>query len=66
MKKLVAQLTAAKERIKDKDHDPAITFETSGIDYVVVDEAYDFKNLRTASAIAGAAIEDSNRAQEGG
>lgn len=67
VKKLVATLKAAKERIKDKldtDYDPAITFERSGIDYVVVDEAHDFKNLRTASAIAGAAIDGSGRAQD--
>ncbi|MBP2371385.1 SNF2-related protein [Pseudonocardia parietis] len=67
VKRMQQQLDNAKERIKEKiarDYDPAVTFEATGIDYVVVDEAHDYKNLRTASNIAGAAIEGSNRAQD--
>lgn len=67
VKRMQQRLDNAQERIKDKiarDYDPAVTFEATGIDYVVVDEAHDYKNLRTASNIAGAAIDGSNRAQD--
>lgn len=40
----------------DKPADPGITFESSGIDYVIVDEAHDYKNLTTESNIDAAAI----------
>ncbi|GAA4554905.1 SNF2-related protein [Pseudonocardia xishanensis] len=66
-KRMEARLLSAEERIKEKlarDYDPAVTFERSGIDYVVVDEAHDYKNLRTVSNIPGAAIEGSNRATD--
>lgn len=67
VKRMQQRLDNAQERIKEKiarDYDPAVTFEATGIDYVVVDEAHDYKNLRTASNIAGAAIDGSNRAQD--
>ncbi|WP_308820240.1 SNF2-related protein [Pseudonocardia alni] len=67
VKRMQQQLDNAQERIKNKlarDYDPAVTFEATGIDYLVVDEAHDYKNLRTASNIAGAAIDGSNRAQD--
>lgn len=67
VKRMQLQLDNAQERIKSKlarDYDPAVTFEATGIDYLVVDEAHDYKNLRTASNIAGAAIDGSNRAQD--
>lgn len=67
IKRMQQQLENAKERIKerlDKDYDPAVTFEATSIDYVVVDEAHDFKNLRTASSIAGAQIDGSGRASD--
>lgn len=67
LKRMQQQLETAKERIKDrldKDYDPAVTFEASGIDYVVIDEAHDFKNLRTPSSIAGAQIDGSGRASD--
>ena len=32
----------------DRSHkDPGLSFEQSGIDYIVLDEAHDYKNLRT-------------------
>jgi len=67
LKQLETRLLNAEEKIKErlaKDYDPAVTFEQTGIDYVVVDEAHDFKNLHTASRIPGAAIEGSNRAAD--
>ncbi|GAA4102658.1 helicase-related protein [Nonomuraea soli] len=57
----------AEERIKRKlatVKDPGITFEATGIDYLFVDEAHLFKNLRTPSILPGAAIEGSNRASD--
>lgn len=67
MKQIEKKLLTSEERMKERiarDHDPAVTFEATGIDYVVVDEAHDYKNLRTASNIAGASIEGSQRAQD--
>lgn len=67
LKQLESRLINAEEKIKErlaKDYDPAVTFEQTGLDYVVVDEAHDFKNLHTVSRIPGAAIEGSNRAAD--
>ncbi len=67
LKRMENSLLNAEERIKDKiarEHDPAVTFERSGIDYLVVDEAHDYKNLRTASNIPGAAIDGATRASD--
>jgi hypothetical protein len=64
---LETRLLTAEERIRERlatDYDPAVTFEQTGIGYVVVDEAHDFKNLHTASRIPSAAIEGSNRAAD--
>src|SRR5690606_11920847 len=43
--------------------DPGITFEQTGIDYIVVDELHDFKNLATDTQIESAALAGSQRAQ---
>ncbi|MCW2902438.1 MAG: helicase, partial [Streptosporangiaceae bacterium] len=67
LKRMEKTLLNAEERMKDKlarEYDPAITFEKSGIDYLVVDEAQDYKNLRTPSNIAGAEIDGSARASD--
>ncbi len=67
LKRMENTLLNAEERMKQKtarDHDPAVNWEKSGIDYVVVDEAQDYKNLRTPSNIAGAAIDGSSRASD--
>lgn len=67
VKRVQRMLLAAIERIKaklDGAADPGISFEQTGIDYVCVDEAHLYKNLRTPSNIAGAAIEGSQRAQD--
>lgn len=67
VKRLEGALQRAEERLKrklDTDKDAGITFEATGLDYIVVDEAHLFKNLRTVSNIAGAAIDGSSRASD--
>ena len=67
VKRLQGTLQRAEERLKkitDTDRDPAITFEHSGIDYLCIDEAHGYKNLRLASNIPGVAIEGSQRASD--
>ena len=44
----------------DSAKDPGITFEATGIDYLFVDEAHGYKNLRTPSNIPDAAIDGSH------
>lgn len=47
-------LLREEERLKEKldaPRDAGISFEETGIDYVIVDEAHGYKNLRTVSAI---------------
>ena len=41
-----------------------MTFEQTGIDYLIVDEAHDYKNLQTVSNIRDAAIDGSQRASD--
>jgi N12 class adenine-specific DNA methylase len=67
VKRLEGALLRAEERLKaklDSAKDPGITFEATGIDYLVVDEAHGYKNLRTPSNIADAAIDGSMRASD--
>jgi len=67
VKKLEGMLLRAQERIKarlDSAKDPGITFEATGIDYLCIDEAHGFKNLRTPSNIRDAAIDGSQRASD--
>lgn len=67
VKRLQAQILAAEERIKkllDKASDPGVTFEETGIDYLVVDELHDYKNLATVSNIPDANITGSKRATD--
>jgi len=67
VKRLEAALLRAEERLKaslDITRDPGITFEATGIDYLFVDEAHAYKNLRTTSSIGDAAIDGSARASD--
>jgi N12 class adenine-specific DNA methylase len=67
VKRLQAALLRAGERLKrklDSAKDPGITFEATGIDYLFVDEAHGYKNLRTMSNIPDAAIDGSGRASD--
>lgn len=67
VKRLEKRVAAIEERVRaklDSPQDPGITFEETGIDYVVVDEMHDFKNLLTVSNIPDAAIAGSQRASD--
>ena len=67
VKRLQGALLRAEERIKkklDSAKDPGITFEATGIDYLFIDEAHGYKNLRTPSNIPDAAIDGSMRASD--
>ncbi|HET9894634.1 MAG TPA: helicase-related protein [Streptosporangiaceae bacterium] len=67
VKRLEGTLLRAEERLKaklDSAKDPGITFEATGIDYLAVDEAHGYKNLKTASNISDAAIDGSQRASD--
>ncbi|WP_270451710.1 helicase-related protein [Kocuria marina] len=67
IKRMEARLQAREEKLKEKADraiDPGITFEQTGIDYLVVDELHEYKNLDTASNIQDAAIDGSKRATD--
>ncbi|MDJ0321957.1 helicase-related protein [Pseudarthrobacter sp. PS3-L1] len=67
VKRMEKAVMAREESLKaklDTPTDPGITFEETGIDYLVVDELHDFKNLETPSNIPGAAILGSARASD--
>ena len=67
VKRLEGALLRAEERLKkklDSARDPGITFQATGIDYLLVDEAHAYKNLRTPSNIPDAAIDGSGRASD--
>ncbi len=67
VKRLQGALLRAEERLKaklDSAKDPGITFEATGIDYLCIDEAHGYKNLRTPSNIGDAAIDGSMRASD--
>ncbi|MCQ9165485.1 helicase-related protein [Arthrobacter sp. STN4] len=67
VKKMEARLQAREEKMKarlERPVDPGITFEQTGIDYLIVDELHDFKNLDTPSNISDAAIDGSKRASD--
>ena len=67
VKRLEKTLMTLEEKFKkiiDKPRDAGITFESTGIDYVVVDEMHDYKNLATVSNIRDAAITGADRATD--
>ncbi|MBA2717275.1 MAG: helicase [Propionibacteriales bacterium] len=67
VKRLERMVMAGEERLAarlDGPRDPGIVFEQTGIDYLVVDEVHDYKNLRTASNIRDAAIDGSKRSSD--
>ncbi|MGW2221318.1 helicase-related protein, partial [Nonomuraea sp. NPDC001684] len=69
LKRLMRQLVQAEEKIKAKlagarRDEGNIHFEHTGIDYLMVDEAHMYKNLRTPSRIEGAGIDGSGRASD--
>ena len=67
VKRVEQAILMAEEKLKKRLNqpvDPGITFEQTGIDYVVIDELHDYKNLATDTNIPGAAIAGSQRAQD--
>jgi hypothetical protein len=67
LKQLERMKLQAQERITrklDGVKDPGITFEQTGIDYVIADEAHAYKNLRTTSNIPTMAVDGSMRATD--
>ena len=67
VKRLEKQILREEERLQallDSPRDPGLEFEQTGIDYLVVDEAHDYKNLQTVSNIRDAAIDGSQRASD--
>jgi hypothetical protein len=67
VKRLEKMRMRAEERIKASmaaAKDPGVTFELTGIDYLFVDEAHGFKNLRTPSNMPNMQVDGSNRATD--
>jgi len=62
-KMLLSQEQQLKKRL-DGSKDMGVSFEETGIDYVIVDEAHGYKNLATVSNIRDARIEGSKRASD--
>ena len=67
VKRLERMVAAREQRVKrqmDSVKDIGISFEETGIDYVIVDEAHGYKNLATESNIRDAQIDGSDRATD--
>ncbi|GAB3868506.1 hypothetical protein GCM10028801_44530 [Nocardioides maradonensis] len=67
VKRIEKRILAVEERHKKAlamPRDPGLSFEDTGIDYLVVDEAHMYKNLATVSNIRDAAIEGSQQATD--
>lgn len=62
-KKLARREEALKAK-RDMPRDPGISWEETGIDYVVIDELHEYKNLSTTSQITDANIDGSKRAMD--
>lgn len=61
---LANQEEQLKERLDTLKDERGIFFENTGIDYLFVDEAHEYKNLRTVSNLPGAAISGSGQATQ--
>ncbi len=67
VKRLEKMVLAREQQLEgrlDAPTDRGITFEETGIDYILCDEAHDYKNLATPSKIRDAAIDGSKRASD--
>lgn len=67
VKRIEKAVLSAEERIKrlaDRAVDAGLTFEETGLDYLVVDEFHLYKNLQTESSIRDAAIDGSKKASD--
>lgn len=57
-KKLLAKEEQSRKLLAKSARDPGLTFEATGIDYIIYDEAHGCKNLSTNSNIPGAVAAD--------
>lgn len=67
VKRIQRKLLQLENKLKqraDTSRDVGVSFEDTGIDYVIVDEMHMYKNLATDSNIRDAAIEGSERASD--
>lgn len=67
VKKMEAAVLRAEEalnKLLDKDKDAGVSFEQTGIDYLMVDEAHEYSNLRTLSNIPSASADGSDMATD--
>ena len=67
VKRIEKRLLSLQEKYKAKlaiPKDPGISFENSGIDYVIVDEAHMYKNLATESNIQDARIDGAQQSTD--
>lgn len=67
VKKMENALISFENRLKDKlskVKDIGVSFEQTGIDYLMVDEAHMYSNLMTNSAITGAGVAGSDKATD--
>lgn len=64
IEKLILRKEEEHKKKLDTPRDPGITFEETGIDYLLVDEAHEFKNLMTESSIPDANIAGSDAASD--
>ena len=64
LEKAVMRREEQLRRKLDSPKDTVVSFEQSGIDYLIVDEAHGYKNLETLSSIPDAAIDGAKRATD--
>lgn len=67
VKRLQKKLLQAENKLKDRTsvvRDTGVSFEDTGIDYLIVDEVHTYKNLATDSNIRDASIDGSARASD--
>lgn len=67
VKRLVKRLNKAQEALEKRlagPKDNAVSFEQTGIDYLMVDEAHHYKNLAVTSSIEGVSIPGSTQASD--
>ena len=64
IEKQIARREQKLKTVLDAPRDPGVTFEETGVDYLLIDEAHEFKNLQTDANIRDAAITGSKRASD--
>ncbi len=64
IEKKLARLEEKQKALLDVERDPGISFEATGIDYLIIDELHDYKNLATVSRIPDANIDGAARSTD--